>query len=66
MFMKDKFKLNPHVSHSMTEWESSIVTLAEAARFGRMRYCRHCRAEHAYTARGEAMRDELYRACLMG
>lgn len=50
----------------MTDWESSLVTVAETARFGRMRRCKRCRAEHAYTVRGEAMRDELYRACLMG
>jgi hypothetical protein len=59
-------KLNPHSSHDMTDWESSVITLFDAPRFGRMRRCKRCRAEHAYSVRGEAMRGELYRACLMG
>ncbi|HEY9084787.1 MAG TPA: hypothetical protein VIN40_02455 [Candidatus Tyrphobacter sp.] len=39
------FKLNPHTSHNMTEWELSIVALSQATRFGRMRRCKRCRAE---------------------
>ncbi len=64
--MKDKFKLNPHASHAMTDWELSVVTVADTTRFGRIRHCKRCSADHAYTARSETMRDELYRACLMG
>lgn len=60
----DKFKLNPHPSHDMTQWKSTIVTLISTSRFGRWRKCRNCGAEHAYTSAGEAMHDELYKKCV--
>ncbi len=55
--------LQPHPSHEMTEWESSIVTLIATPRFGRIRHCRKCNAEHVKTVAGEAMHDELYAPC---
>jgi hypothetical protein len=50
-------------SHEMTEWESAVVTLISTARFGEIRRCKNCEAEHARTVAGEAMHDELYSAC---
>jgi hypothetical protein len=53
----------PHPSHEMTEWESSIVTLSSTSRFGQIRMCKKCDAEHARTAAGEAMFSELKEPC---
>lgn len=53
----------PHSSHEMTEWESTIVTLISTSRFGDIRKCKHCEAEHARTAAGEAHHDELEVKC---
>lgn len=55
--------MEPHASHDMTEWESSIVTITSTARFGSIRECKNCGAEHAKTVAGEAMEDELYSPC---
>lgn len=53
----------PHKSHKMTEWRSTIVTLLETSRFGSIRECEVCEAEHAQTACGEAHHPELDRPC---
>lgn len=53
-----------HPSHDMTDWESSIVTLNSTSRFGTIRECKHCCAEHVKTAAGEGMHDELLEPCL--
>ena len=53
-----------HPSHDMTEWRSTIVTLVETSRFGSIRECKNCGAEHAKTAAGEGMHDELLEPCL--
>lgn len=55
--------LNPHPSHDMTDWASTIVTITSTARFGSLRECKNCGAEHAKTVAGEAMHDELYEPC---
>ena len=57
-------KKEVHPSHVMTEWKSSIVTLIETSRFGTIRECVNCGAEHAKTAAGEGMHDELKVPCL--
>ena len=54
----------PHASHDMTEWESTIVTLANTPRFGQIRECKNCGAEEAKTVAGHAMHDELYTRCV--
>ena len=59
--MKDKH--TPHPSHEMTEWESTIVTLISTSRFGQIRRCKKCEGEHAKTAAGEAMHEELREKC---
>lgn len=56
-------KKEPHPSHEMTEWRGAIVTLISTSRFGSIRECKNCGAEHAKTAAGEAMHDELKVAC---
>ncbi len=56
-------KKEVHSSHDMTEWRSSIVTLIETPRFGTIRECKNCGAEHAKTAAGEDMHDELLEPC---
>lgn len=53
-----------HKSHKMTKWRDTIVTLIATSRFGRIRNCVYCNAEHAKTAAGEAMHDELKVKCL--
>lgn len=57
-------KKEVHPSHDMTEWRSTIVTLIETPRFGTIRECKNCCAEHAKTAAGEGMHDELLEPCL--
>lgn len=57
----EKFK--PHPSHDMTEWESAVVTLISTSRFGEIRECKKCGAEHARTVCGEDMHDELKYEC---
>lgn len=58
-FQKDEV----HPSHVMTEWKSSIITLIETPRFGSIRQCTNCGAEHGRTAAGEGMHDELKEPC---
>lgn len=52
-----------HNSHKMTEWKSTIITLIETSRFGEIRRCTNCDAEHARTVCGEAMHPELELPC---
>ena len=52
-----------HDSHEMGEWQSAIVTLATTSRFGSIRRCENCGAEHAKTVCGEAMHPELKLPC---
>lgn len=54
----------PHPSHTMTKWRNTIVTLLETSRFGSIRECTACGAEHAKTAAGEAHHDELDATCV--
>jgi len=35
----------PHESHDMGEWESTIVACASNDRFGQIRKCKKCKAE---------------------
>ena len=58
-----KAKLTPHASHIMGPWRSAVVQLASTPRFGVIRNCKNCDAEHAQTAAGEAMQEELYERC---
>jgi len=37
-----KLTQEPHGTHNMTEWESTICQLSNNARFGRCRECRNC------------------------
>jgi len=53
----------PHPSHDMSPWRSTVVTLVETPRFGEVRKCRRCGAEHARTVAGEAMHEELRQMC---
>lgn len=57
-------KIKIHPSHEMTDWESTIVTLISTPRFGKIRRCINCDAEHAKTVAGEACHDELKSKCL--
>ena len=52
-----------HESHKMSEWESAIVTLVSTPRFGQIRFCLDCGAEHGKTVAGEALEDELLKPC---
>lgn len=52
-----------HPSHDMTEWESTIVTLQYTSRYGQIRECKNCGAEHATTAAGENIHYELLKLC---
>lgn len=52
-----------HESHKMTPWESTIVTLISTPRFGQIRRCEKCKAEHAKTASGEDCHHELIAKC---
>lgn len=52
-----------HDSHVMSEWESTVVTLISTPRFGRVRHCIHCNAEHAETVAGSVMHEELKVKC---
>lgn len=40
-----KCEQEPHESHVMTEWQSTICQLANADRFGRRRICTICEGE---------------------
>lgn len=59
--MFDKYE--PHPSHDMGPWEGTIVTLIATSRFGSIRKCQNCEAEHAKTAAGEAHHPELDQPC---
>jgi hypothetical protein len=61
MHVGDDFQ--PHPSHEMGPWESSIVTIVATARFGSIRKCEHCGAEEAKTVCGHAAHDELAVEC---
>lgn len=56
--------LQPHQSHDMTDWKSTIVTLTETSRFGEVRRCTACGCEHVRTAAGEVMNSELSEECV--
>lgn len=58
-----KAKLMPHPSHTMGPWRSAMVQLSSTPRFGVIRNCINCDAEHAQTSAGEAMHEELYERC---
>lgn len=53
----------PHSSHEMTAWESSIVTLSSTSRFGEIRECVRCEHQQARTVCGEDMHAELLEPC---
>lgn len=59
--MKD---FEPHPSHKMSNWESTIVTISVTPRFGKIRKCLNCEAEHAKTGTGQAHHNELAHECL--
>lgn len=61
MFVNKEFA--PHPSHIMSEWKGTIVTLVETSRFGDIRTCTACGAEHARTAAGTAAHEELTEPC---
>jgi hypothetical protein len=50
-------------SHEMGPWRGAIVTLVSTSRFGEIRACLVCGAEHARTACGEDCHDELTQEC---
>ncbi len=50
-------------SHEMSEWESAIVTFFSTSRFGSIRRCNNCDAEHAKTVCVEQMHSELRVPC---
>lgn len=52
-----------HSTHKMSEWKSSIVTLASTPRFGSIRECEYCGGEHAMTGHGEDMHHVLRGVC---
>jgi hypothetical protein len=56
----------PHPSHRMTEWRSTVVTITETSRFGRIRQCENCGAEEAETVCGHAAHEELGEPCTEG
>lgn len=53
----------PHRSHDMGPWREALVTLASTARFGSIRACQGCEAEHALAGQGENHHDELDEQC---
>jgi hypothetical protein len=53
----------PHPTHVMTDWKSTIVTIIATARFGELRMCKNCEAEEARTVSGHACHDELKEPC---
>lgn len=53
----------PHESHDMTPWRSTIVTIIATPRFGEFRKCRLCDAEQAKTVAGSAEWDEITLPC---
>ena len=53
----------PHPTHEMSEWESTVVTLISTPRFGSIRQCKNCGAEQAKTVAGQAMQDKLALPC---
>jgi len=59
--MSEEYK--PHPSHRMTPWRETIVTLVATSRFGDIRKCKLCEAEHARTVAGEAHHPELDVPC---
>jgi len=61
----NEMKNEPHPSHEMTEWESTIVTIISTSRFGKFRKCKNCGAEQAETVAGKAMHEELKNPCLL-
>lgn len=52
-----------HESHSMTDWENSIVTVSSTSRFGSIRECKNCGGEHVKTVAGESLSEELIKPC---
>jgi hypothetical protein len=57
----DGFK--PHPSHKMTEWESTVVTLIDTPRFGKLRRCEYCKAEEAESVSGHRAHLGLAEPC---
>ncbi len=54
----------PHPTHKMGEWRNTIITLIVTSRFGSIRKCEYCKAEHAKTVAGERHHQELDSPCL--
>jgi len=52
-----------HPTHKMTEWRGTAVTITSTPRFGEIRHCEYCEAEHAKTVAGEGVHPELYERC---
>jgi hypothetical protein len=52
-----------HESHKMGPWRGTVITLISTSRFGEIRVCLICGAEHARTACGEDYHDELMLKC---
>lgn len=50
----------------MTDWCSTIVTVLETPRFGKIRKCELCESEQAATAQGIFTHEELYEPCEYG
>lgn len=61
MYVGNDFE--PHPSHEMGPWRSTVVTITETSRFGSIRECKHCGAEEAKTVCGHAAHDELAEPC---
>lgn len=61
MFVKKDFE--PHPSHVMGTWKNTIVTLVETSRFGSIRTCINCGAEHARAVAGATAHEELVDQC---
>lgn len=66
MFVKDGWEPKPEFKHDMTPWKSTIVTFSSGnSRFGRIRRCKNCDAEHAdgMQPSGGEVHDELATTC---
>lgn len=56
-------KFQPHETHAMTEWHSTIVTLINTPRFGKWRKCKKCGAEEAKSVCGHKWHGALEKKC---
>lgn len=68
MIDQDNFVANdwqPHPSHNMTEWRSTIISMASNDRFASIRKCANCEAEEAIPGQSHIRHVELDTPCVV-